>query len=290
MRRLALLLVLLGLAAGGTHRAAEATVAAPQCSDGIDNDRDGIVDWRRDPGCGSRNDATERTPLTCDIDARIRSGRLTLSGECSGPFSKLEFRPAEQLNGPWSVQHAPRCTGSPAVVRCKAKEADQNPRHEVDASFTTTSRDPKQGFEVRLVDARGRNAAAVLLGPPPAADVAVEIVATPAADARERFSVRVRVVNKGPGTSGATRVRVRFDGRVPIRGLSSEGKYEGGVFRAGLWAIDVLPLVPGESASVTLSVDASAGTYTFEASATAPGVDANPANNRDVATTKVGGG
>lgn len=288
MKRLVLLLVLVALGAGGTETAAVATVAAPQCSDGIDNDRDGIVDWRRDPGCGSSRDATEGTPLTCDIDARMRSGQLSLNGECSGPFSRLEFRPVEPLNGRWSVEHAPRCSSTPKVIRCKAKEADKNPRHRVDAAFTTTSRDPKQGFEVRMIDTKGRNAAAVVLGRPPAADVAVEILSTPSAEPRERFKVRVRVVNNGPGTSGSVSVNVRLSGRVPVRGAADAHKYSGGTYGDGTWRLRFLPLIPGESTTLTLTVDAAAGTYTFDAAATVEGPDSNPENNRDIATTNVG--
>ena len=39
--------------------AAASTSAAPMCSDGLDNDGDGLVDWPVDPGCSSAHDADE---------------------------------------------------------------------------------------------------------------------------------------------------------------------------------------------------------------------------------------
>ena len=40
---------------------------APECSDGIDNDDDGLADFPSDPGCDDANDPSERSPsLPCD--------------------------------------------------------------------------------------------------------------------------------------------------------------------------------------------------------------------------------
>ena len=36
-----------------------AALAAPQCSDGIDNDADGATDFPADPQCSNRNDVDE---------------------------------------------------------------------------------------------------------------------------------------------------------------------------------------------------------------------------------------
>lgn len=38
----------------------------PQCSDGIDNDGDGLIDWPEDPGCESAEDDDETTPVFDD--------------------------------------------------------------------------------------------------------------------------------------------------------------------------------------------------------------------------------
>jgi len=35
------------------------TVTPPQCSDGIDNDGDGLIDYPQDPGCQSPQDDDE---------------------------------------------------------------------------------------------------------------------------------------------------------------------------------------------------------------------------------------
>jgi hypothetical protein len=41
--------------------------APPQCSDGIDNDGDGLIDYPADPGCASAADLDEHSPtLPCD--------------------------------------------------------------------------------------------------------------------------------------------------------------------------------------------------------------------------------
>ena len=47
----------------GFQTAAHATA---QCSDGIDNDQDGNVDFPADPGCSSPSDSTESVPCTSD--------------------------------------------------------------------------------------------------------------------------------------------------------------------------------------------------------------------------------
>src|SRR5687767_15110237 len=39
--------------------APQAKGAAPECSDGLDNDRDGLVDWAFDMGCSAQNDSNE---------------------------------------------------------------------------------------------------------------------------------------------------------------------------------------------------------------------------------------
>jgi hypothetical protein len=39
------------------------TKAKPQCSDGIDNDGDGLVDYPADPGCSSKRDKDEFNPV-----------------------------------------------------------------------------------------------------------------------------------------------------------------------------------------------------------------------------------
>jgi hypothetical protein len=46
-------------------RSDDSEVGSPglkECFDGIDNDRDGLVDFPADPGCTSRYDDTEATP------------------------------------------------------------------------------------------------------------------------------------------------------------------------------------------------------------------------------------
>lgn len=42
----------------------EITVARPECSDGVDNDRDGKIDYPDDPGCSDPNDPDETDEIT----------------------------------------------------------------------------------------------------------------------------------------------------------------------------------------------------------------------------------
>lgn len=138
---------------------AAAPTGTPQCSDGKDNDRDGVVDWKLESGCTSARDVREQSPLSCDVQSRILSGRLVVSGSCSGAFSEIEFRllGGVRLNGRYDVMHAPAC-GAPttAGARCSTKDGAANPKHLVDARFTTTSRDPLQRVQLRFFDIRKR--------------------------------------------------------------------------------------------------------------------------------------
>ncbi len=140
-------------------RTATAPSGTPQCSDGKDNDGDGITDWKLEPGCTSSRDVRESSPFSCAVESRIASGRLALSGSCSGAFSEVEFTVLDgvQLNGPYDVKHAPSCGApTPAGVRCTTKEGDKNPGHLIDARFSTTSKDPSQRVELRFFDVHKR--------------------------------------------------------------------------------------------------------------------------------------
>jgi microcompartment protein CcmK/EutM len=140
-------------------RTATAPSGTPQCSDATDNDDDGITDWKLESGCTSARDVRESSPFSCAVESRIASGRLVLSGSCSGPFSEVEFTVLDgvQLNGRYDVMHAPSCGApKPTGVRCKTKEGDQNPGHLIDARFSTTSKDPSQRVQLRFFDIRKR--------------------------------------------------------------------------------------------------------------------------------------
>lgn len=140
-------------------RTAKPAAGVSQCSDGKDNDSDGITDWKLEPGCTSSQDVRESSPFSCEVQSAIESGRLALSGSCSGVFSEVEFTLLDgvQLNGPYDVMHAPSCSPpQPQRVRCKTKEGDKNPKHLIDARFATTSKDPNQRVQLRFFDVRKR--------------------------------------------------------------------------------------------------------------------------------------
>jgi hypothetical protein len=133
--------------------------AVSQCSDGRDNDGDGITDWTAEPGCSSARDVRESSPFTCGVRSNLASGRIVVSGSCSGAFSEIEYWLLDgvQLNGRFDVMHAPSC-GTPTLtrVRCKTKSGPQNPGRLFDARFTTTSKDPLQRVQLRFFDIRKR--------------------------------------------------------------------------------------------------------------------------------------
>ena len=140
-------------------RTAAAPTGTPECADGKDNDRDGIVDWKLESGCTSARDVREQSPFSCDVQSRIESGRLAVSGSCSGAFSEVEFTLLGdvRLNGPYDVMHAPACGAQRTTgVRCTTKDGAKNPKHLVDARFTTTSNDPLQRVQLRFFDIRKR--------------------------------------------------------------------------------------------------------------------------------------
>src|SRR6476646_9911063 len=46
----------------GDNKAAPVDAHLPQCSDTVDNDGDGLIDYPDDPGCGDPNDESEDSP------------------------------------------------------------------------------------------------------------------------------------------------------------------------------------------------------------------------------------
>jgi hypothetical protein len=143
-------------------RAAKPPPAVKRCSDGKDNDRDGLTDWKVEPGCTSTRDVRENTPFLCVAGTTLARGRLVVSGACSGAFAEVEFMllGGVHLNGRYDVMHAPDCVSpkaaKPERVRCKTTEGDKNPAHLIEARFTTTSTDPKQRVQLRFFDLRKR--------------------------------------------------------------------------------------------------------------------------------------
>jgi hypothetical protein len=140
-------------------RTAKPPVASPQCSDGKDNDGDRLIDAKSEPGCSSARDARERSPFRCAIGSKMSSGRLALSGSCTGAFAEVEVTLLDgvQLNGRFDIQRAPSCRPpEPRGLRCSTKDGAQNPRHLVSMQLTTTSQDPAQRVQLRFFDALKR--------------------------------------------------------------------------------------------------------------------------------------
>jgi hypothetical protein len=54
-----------------TYLTGTLTVGKPRCSDGIDNDGNGLTDYPRDLGCTSATDNTETSPAACTVSTRL---------------------------------------------------------------------------------------------------------------------------------------------------------------------------------------------------------------------------
>jgi len=140
-------------------RAAKDPPPVAQCSDGKDNDGDGVRDWKLEPGCTSSRDVRESTRFTCGVESTIVGGRLALSGSCSGAFSEIDVRMLDgvTLNGRWDIKHAPSCGPTkPDGFRCKTKDGAQNPQHLIDVRLATTSKGLDQRVQLRFFDVRKR--------------------------------------------------------------------------------------------------------------------------------------
>lgn len=149
-------------------RTAKPPAGPPQCADRKDNDGDGVVDAKDEPGCNSPSDVRESTALTCNALTKIASGRLVITGSCSGAFTEVDYRLLDsQMSGRVDVAHAPSC-GPAALdgIRCTAKDGLQNPRHLFEARMTTTLQDRGQRVRVRFFNKRKRLVAEALAGPP----------------------------------------------------------------------------------------------------------------------------
>ncbi|MEM7824967.1 MAG: dockerin type I repeat-containing protein [Candidatus Aenigmatarchaeota archaeon] len=73
----------------------------PQCNDKIDNDRDGLIDYPSDPGCGSRTDQSELNPnVECD-DGKDNDGDGIidmLDSGCTSPTDNDETNCGDKVD------------------------------------------------------------------------------------------------------------------------------------------------------------------------------------------------
>lgn len=84
-----------------------AVIEQPACSDGLDDDGDGLIDYPADPGCSDALDASEKTPdIGCD-DGVDNDGDGAIDYptdlQCESPFDLWEtaLPPALPLLGAW---------------------------------------------------------------------------------------------------------------------------------------------------------------------------------------------
>jgi hypothetical protein len=211
MRTLALVALVLAVLAAGSTAAGR---TAPQCSDGRDNDGDGLVDWRVDPGCTDARDDSEGTRLRCRL-GHVRLGRSYLiQGECSGPFATMTVDPPRgaRLDGDPKpeVENAHRCRSVNGRLVCAMEDGAANRRHAVRAGFAFVG-SPTGPARVRFGDERGNavawGATERLAGArDTSADLRVDVVGPvrhvhDPREGNQRIDYRIRVRNAGPGES-----------------------------------------------------------------------------------------
>jgi hypothetical protein len=119
--------------AGGLDRS---KVAGPQCGDGLDNDRDRLVDARDDPGCADSADATESTPLTCALRHATSGRSYVIEGSCSGPFGGVDVTAPAGVKLDQSVRPAASFSRgcrfrSIRTLACTMADGAANPGHDV---------------------------------------------------------------------------------------------------------------------------------------------------------------
>lgn len=283
---------------------------APQCSDGRDNDGDGLVDWRTDPGCTDTRDDSEATRLECRLGHERLGRSYLIEGECSGPFASMTVEPPRgaRLDPEVKpdVEEAHRCRSVNGKLLCAMDDGAGNRRHAVRVGFAFIGT-PKGPARVRFGDARGR---AVPWVPAeqaggrhdPSADLRIDVsgpvrhVHDPR-ESNQRIGYYIRVRNAGPGESpGGV---VMYDVRGARAGLWDVGA--GGwvhrpcTIRLKQCTLGRMP--PGATAEILLSVPAppnsigssGPGRVSVTAEAVVRGEAPDPVrlSNSDTATTPV---
>ena len=105
-----------GCGSGGLHAddvAANLRIRFAACSDGIDNDGDGLVDWPADPGCRNGKDESEAEPVSPNTDRspafswawnRSEGRLLWLNGTTTETETTLES--ADPLTNAWIIDES----------------------------------------------------------------------------------------------------------------------------------------------------------------------------------------
>ena len=88
----------------------------PQCSDGVDNDGDGMIDFPADPGCTSATDDTEdSTPAAQCMDGRDNDGD-----------GKIDYPEDPGCSAPNQDDETDDCPSGPACPQCSNGKDDDN--------------------------------------------------------------------------------------------------------------------------------------------------------------------
>lgn len=202
----------------------------PQCSDGRDNDRDGLVDARYDSGCSRRGDRTERSRLRCRIGF-IPGSSISLKGRCSGPFGKLQVvAPAGTAFGGsrlTNVDGARICDDRRRrIVECLMRFLPLPRSHRVDARLPWAAQDFR-GFRLRIFDFAGRVQTVTVtprpftLGPNPRDAVGSFTNGQGTCQAPSQFNANLQVTAPGDGL-----LTISQPGTPPVSGrIAPDGSF-----------------------------------------------------------------
>jgi hypothetical protein len=247
--------------------------AAPpsQCADGRDNDRDGLVDARNDPGCTNRADSSERSPFTCNLGYANLTRFYLIRGNCSGPFGVLRVTAPQgtpfDRNVKPAVEYARSCRFVGARrLECAMADGAANPRHAVSARFAfvgTVTERPQVSFsdarERRLPwlqaegsSGRGQGSAS--------ADLRMDVSGPQDFAPEDRYSpvdyvaYAIRIRNGGPDRSPGGTVSYTVEGAEHGKEIIVRGFYGVRSCNASLQTCELGPLNVHATAEITVNV------------------------------------
>ncbi|MEX2644680.1 MAG: hypothetical protein WD249_00290 [Gaiellaceae bacterium] len=141
--------------------------SGPQCADGKDNDRDGLVDAGYDSGCTNARDGTEGSALTCKLGLTQNGLDAAINGTCSGPFGGVDLSAPLDTSVTPTAEFAVGCGYvSESKLECLMKDGPANPRHLVRVRLRLKSVS-LSGLRVLVKDLAGRGRAQTLTASPP---------------------------------------------------------------------------------------------------------------------------
>jgi hypothetical protein len=231
-----------------------ATVRGPQCANGVDDDRDGTEDAKRDSGCTDKKDKTERGRLSSGLVVGQNGASMVVEGQASGPFARIEIRaPAgnrfDTRREP-NVRFSRDCRfASPRKLECVMEDGQANPRHVVSARFRLISSIIASRLSFVLFDFGGRRHSVALEHPTlrfklsyfhfPRTHVCISIEASPGAF--------LELTIEGPNG-------FRASGTLQLRQEQTTGHTSVRIPELGTYGVTITETVGGRSVTKTQTI------------------------------------